>query len=245
MRTILLAFVVFLCEQCNEDSSGNSNLSKEDTIQNQVAAKNKSKDSLILQEILGFNDESTSALIIQKDTVFILIPYHWDKSKYESLRNFYYDPKNSSFSFNFNGRADNNGGFIKLDSFLKKPQVYLRSLLKPEISYPKLTDKLKDDPKIKNLFWEKQKVQVFNDSYYFINTESPKVIRVYNTVNNELKTYVLSEIIMDVTDLFLFDLDKDESPEIFVLHKGLIPRDEIISYSIYSLRMDSAKANYK
>jgi len=241
MRIILLVLIALLTEKCHEDSSRNINIAKDDTIQKQVIFNHKTKDSLKLKELLGFNDENSSALIIQNDTVFFLIFPRFNNSKYEYVRNFYYDSVNKVFHFNYNARENNNAGSINLQPFLNGSQVYLKSFLKTGIIYSKLTGKLKGDPQIKRILSDPTKIQMYNNYYYIINTESPKAINVYNTITNELKTFFFNDLIIDVTDFFLFDLDKDGGPEVFILHKGLIPREEIISYSIYSLRTDSIK----
>ena len=245
MRIILLVFIALLTETCNEDSSRDTKMSKEDTSQIKNITATKVKDSLRLQEILGVSDENTSALIIQKDTVFLLTPYHWDKSKYEFLKNFFYDSVNKAFYFNSNGRRNNNTSFIKLDSFLNKPQVFLKLLRNPKIPYPGLPEKLKRSPQIKSMLSENVKIQKYNSDYYFINVFSPKEINVYNSLNNEMKSFPLKFLIFHVTDFFLYDIDKDGTPEMFIFHVGMIPRKEIISFSICSLRSDSAKVYYK
>jgi hypothetical protein len=62
---------------------------------------------------------------------------------------------------------------------------------------------------------------------------------VYDPLGDTTTSLDLKHNFFSVTDFFLYDMDKDSNPEIFIFHVGEVPREEIISYSVYSIRQDS------
>jgi hypothetical protein len=114
-----------------------------------------------------------------------------------------------------------------------------------DVKYAKPTNDRKNDIRISKVLNRTSKINLYGNRYYIINTEAPKKVIIYDTLTNELKGFYFTSVIVDINNFFLCDIDNDNNPEIFILHSGIIPRDYIMSYSIYSLRKDSASIEVK
>ena len=227
MKIIVLIFLVLLGLTCKEQSFTRPILIKKDVHAN---------DSLVLKDIILSGDIYSTSLVIKNDTVFFILQPRFDKSKAEFVRILYYDSLNKKYHFTVDIWPADLSDSIKIKLFFNRPEIYLKSLLKPDITYSKPTYEMKNDIRIKKALNHPSKIQAFKNSYYLINTQSPKELLIYDTLTHNVKILRLNTLIMRMFDFFLYDIDKDGSPEIFILHEFLLPHDEVISYSIYSLR---------
>jgi len=199
------------------------------------------KDSLKLVRLLGYNDINLTSLIIQNDTVFFLVPSREDKNKHEFIRSFRYNPINKQFYFTTMVQAYPGQNIVNRIS--NNPQVYLKSLGNTGIKYRSLPDQLRNNTQVDSINKEDLKIQTYDKNYYMIITDGPKELFVYNVLNNELKKFPIASLILRVTDFFLFDLDKDGRPEVFIFDNRILPREEIMSYLVFSFRTDTVKVN--
>lgn len=207
-------------------------------------SSNNLKDSaIILQHLLGFNDNKLSSLLLINDTIFLATPKLNVKSENSDVRIFMYDFEKAEFKFEYNSGL--NLTETKLKSYSINAPIFMETLDHPKIVYVDLPGFFKTNAQLKELLKDDPKIKLFSNKYYIIDKISPKEIKVYDSGTKKMDSYNISGAFMEVTDFFLYDIDKDQNPEIFILSKGDVPRDEVISYSIYSFRKDSAKVNYK
>ena len=93
-----------------------------------------------------------------------------------------------------------------------------------------LLEKCKIDPDNK----EVKTVKVGN-MLYFINKYHGNTLYVYNLKTGSAYTFDLPDRFFEVTDLFVYDVNKDNDPEIFVFSIGELPREDVRHVTIFSL----------
>jgi hypothetical protein len=201
-------------------------------------------DTLKLINITHSNISKSTSLLIIDDTVFLYSPSNTKVKDYSVIR-LYFDDHDRTFQFNFINDQGHYRNQDQLASALAKANVKLYSLETPGIIYPLLSEDIKQDSILKPFINEENKVQVYGGRYYFIKSILPTSLYIYDTLNHKLTSFDVHTDFFEIKDFFMYDLDRDEEPEIFILNTGHRSDEEIISYSIYSIRRDSVKVEFK
>jgi hypothetical protein len=216
---------------------------KEKTNVEKLIPPDNSIGGLKLISLLGFNDINTASMVIKGDSVFIIIADHSSTAKYYTMRSFGFDSVTKKFHWN-GSISDRTSS--EIDDFLATANhlpIYIASIGDPKLKYATIPTGIKMPDSLKQIVMEKTGVQIYKGNYYIIDRDFANSLTVYETATNKFHSFSLQEKVNHVTDFFLYDLDKDGSPEIFILHTGNVARDDVVSYSIFSLQKDSVKIN--
>jgi hypothetical protein len=181
-------------------------------------------------------------LALVKDKIFILSVR--DPQIREFIINkLFYDSLKQEFQYVENVVHQN--GFLTVDSILRlgsESQIFMKSLGNPQLTYSSFPKDLGKKQHSFKVLKDKTKTQLFKGKYYFIAKLNSDSINIYNPLNKKMESFTLDTKFFEIRDFFLYDLDKDNYPEIFIFHVGYVPREDAISYTIYSLRFDSTRA---
>ena len=233
MRLIISLCIAVLVTGCQDRTS------KQKPVLSQPA------DTLKLIELISFNETNNTSLYIVNGAALFLIPDHPDKPEYCRTRTIFYDSKNKRFHF---GKLSSLISYAKTVSSLAKSDetmLVIKSIGNSEFRYLKFKKELQAVKNLNEIIKPDTRIQFYKRQYYFIDEEAPRALFKYDTVTKKLSSFQLTGIFMKVTGFFLHDMDKDGEPEVFIFQTGVVPRDYVTSYSIYSIRKDSITVNFK
>jgi hypothetical protein len=222
---ILMQLVFINCHEATDNGS-----TKKKPLVNEGAS------TLKLVELLSFNSVKNTSLFIVKDSVLFVIPDHAKTPQYYQTRNLFYDSANKKFHFKsslgLKLYKENSNNLFKSN----KTILAIKSIGNPMIKYAKLPDELKQEKALKGIIKSDTKIHLFNGQYFFIYRLSPRLLYSYNPITKKMTSFEMTQDFFEVTDFFLYDVDEDHQPEIFIFNIGNIPRADVVSYTIYSIR---------
>ncbi|MBS1933915.1 MAG: hypothetical protein JST96_07935, partial [Bacteroidetes bacterium] len=73
----------------------------------------------------------------------------------------------------------------------------------------------------------------------------PDYIKVFDEQTSRRDSFNIQGESVEVTDFFLYDLDKDGEPEIFIFNVGKIAGENVVSLDVYSLGKGSVKVGFE
>lgn len=235
MKIIILIFIQLLFVNCHDATNNN----------NQKVLLNLKSHTLKLVEILSFNSVTNTSLFLKKDSALFVIPDHVKTPQYYQLRNFFYDSTNKKFIFksilDLKPYKEINNNLYDSDH----SAIKIKSIGYPMIKYSKLPDSLKKEKALRGILKFDTKIHLFKGEYIFLDKLTPRSIFFYNSITKKITSFDISEKYFEVTDFLVYDLDKDDNPEIFIFTIGNVPRGDIVSYTIYSIRKDSVNVFYE
>ncbi len=239
MRIIIVVIVLLAFVNCQENTGDRitGSLKKNDSV-NKPVFSDTLKNSVGLFNVFQTTDYKSNTLIISNDTMFLFRQTSPQSLDY-TVQEFYYDSKERNFHFKDHLKPDHFPDIRKVLSPSNNYPIYLKTIAEPKLKYASLPDSVKRKEFMKKVLNKATKVQSFNGKYYLIDKTFPRTMVVYDPLGDTTTSLDLKHNFFAVTDFFLYDMDKDSNPEIFIFHVGEVPREEIISYSVYSIRQDS------
>lgn len=203
----------------------------------------KNVDSLFNLVSHNINKEA-KLLITKSDTVIFSDNANTKTGRPNNLTLFYYNTLKNQFEFD---NSQNNIFSIKENykKYEKNANLNIRKLNSSKFNYSKVPVEVMKYLALDSSTNGNVKASVFHEKYYILRDYSVKSIIIYDPHNKAIRELYIDNFISEVKDFFLYDLDKDNYPEIFIFYTGSVPRTDIYSYTIYSVRKGSVHINFK
>ena len=183
--------------------------------------------------------------MVKKDSLLFLTYESGINSELINFRKFYFDFSRRKFDFenilNLQPYSSLEREISKSDSSVVK----ISSIAKPNIKYSTFPKNLGNESELDKIIKADTRTHIFNGDYFFIDQMIPQNITIYNTRTKKIASYNVAEKFREVTGFLLYDIDRDNNPEIGIFHIGNVPREDAVSYTIFSIRKDSVSTNYR
>jgi hypothetical protein len=239
MKIHLFLALQFMFLSCSEVKHDNKKINES---ANKKSEKTANDGPTGFVELLVLDELKNSSLLLTKDTVIYFTPDNTVRPISIREKKFFYNRSLNEFHFESSSDLFPSEDAKSRAALVDSVEIYIRSLMTPKIRYVKLDVLLAKSKKLRGKVNATSKIIEYGGKYFFLdNMIMPQAFYMYDAKTDELTEFDIKEKFMEVTDFFLYDIDKDKMPEVFILNIGNAPRDYVITTSIYSIRNDSIK----
>ena len=216
MRITILIFIIVTFTKCVDSNRDKGKVNR------------TTNDTLRLIEVLSFNGTKNTSLVVKKDSLLFLTYESGINSELINFRKFYFDFSRRKFDFE---NILNLQPYSSLDREIWKSDssvVKISSIAKPNIKYSTFPKNLGNESELDKIIKAETRTHIFNGDYFFIDQMIPQNITIYNTRTKKIASYNVAEKFREVTGFLLYDIDKDNNPEIGIFHIGNVPREDAV-----------------
>lgn len=188
-----------------------------------------------LKNFLSLNCLASYSLAIDKDTIDFIeySTFHNEKDHYS--RKYWFDLNYYSDTSRYRYFKISDNNFPSYFTYLKQKPIFIEHIGTPHVEYSKIPKEIGERIKSDGIDPNYVKTQKFNDKYFFLDHENTLRISIYDPTSDLLEHLNIRDDYFTITDFFIFDLEGDGKPEIFVFSRDRRPSNDEVGFDVYSI----------
>ncbi|MBS1918158.1 MAG: hypothetical protein JST87_17950 [Bacteroidetes bacterium] len=197
-----------------------------------------------MQKLFGDVAYKNSSIFIINDTLFMFQPSQTKVPQY-SISIILYDHQNKCLKLVGDFKNDTTENIYKQFNLASSSTLQIKNIGSPAIKNPAVLDSANRLVDGRNILSTETRIHSFGDKYFLIDNIFPNSIKMLDKKTSRVDSFNIKNTFFEITDFFLYDLDKDGEPEIFIFSVGRIPKKDVVSLDVYSIRKDSVRVAFE